>query len=186
MDKKQDVYLLVHHEIHQSYMNDGRDTGVFAVTFVYLSDETGKPRNFSDSSWDIEAQKDDLNYLRISAQYNTSEHTPQEAYGWSVEYHDSLSIDLRRANSMIKTLRKIDRKLKAFSKKWGDPSSFADYVIRVANALGAKAIMSRDKYTASSNGWSYDSMDYREWPVNEAKYALEYSTDKDLTKVKSF
>ena len=102
-DTKQDRYMLIHHKIDTSIWNDGRDLGCFNITFVYLDDETGKPRNFSNNKYDAEIQGDFMSGLTVKAQYNIPEHNYWEAYGWSIEYYDEMFVDLDKAEAMVKS-----------------------------------------------------------------------------------
>lgn len=170
--EQKDRYLKIHHEILASLSNDDRHIGIFRLSFVYLNGN-GKCRNFGDSLYDANEQSgsDYLADLTIRAQYSTTEGY-ETAYGWDIQYRDS-RVDLPLARAMVRTLSKIQRKLDSYEKKWGYCPNFAQFVIRVANALNVKGILVRD--IDSGNSWSYDDNDYRSWAPNESDYALAYA-----------
>lgn len=59
-------------------------------------------------------------------------------YGYSAEYRDIYSIGLDRAELMVKTLRKLTKKLDADQRAYGYVTDFPTYCVRVAEAIGAK------------------------------------------------
>jgi hypothetical protein len=90
----------------------------------------GSVRNFVD--WGGSTPLADL---RISAQHD---HVTAQPYGWRVEYAQPHSVELARAQSMVKQLRKIERGLERMRAEYAYPESFTAYVTRVAKILGAK------------------------------------------------
>lgn len=61
-------------------------------------------------------------------------------YGFEVEYRP-FSVDLLRAEAMVKTLRHVERVLQRCADRFGRVDSFADYAVRVAMALGIRTFM---------------------------------------------
>ena len=173
--EKQDRYMMVHHEIMKGIFSDGRDIGIFSVTFQYLN-ENGSPRNFGGSSWEAYDQGDYMDSLELRSQYSM-EKGYTTAYGWSVEYKDAHSVNLRVARAMVKTLGKIERKLEAYNKKWGEAANFAGYITRVANAMNVKGILVRK----SGHGSSYDNHIYQIWEVGDAINVLDIASRKKVS-----
>ncbi len=90
----------------------------------------GTLRNYLDGSWPRQPMAD----LVISAQTDgTSE---QSSYGWRVEYRNAYSVDLQRAEEMVRLLRKIERGMAKIEREFGYCESFGAYVARVAKVLG--------------------------------------------------
>lgn len=57
-------------------------------------------------------------------------------YGWCMEYRGAYAVDLPRAEEMAKTLRTVQRKCDRLAAKYGAPATFAEYVVRMGEALG--------------------------------------------------
>jgi hypothetical protein len=92
-----------------------------------------------------------LDCLRVSG-LGSNDHTPRHLFAWDVEYKDVYSVDARRAAKMAHTLKTIDARLEKHADKYGRPATFGQYVARVADAIGADAIVFvRDAETAT--GW---------------------------------
>jgi hypothetical protein len=94
--------------------------------------EDGKIRNYSDHAW---PREEPLADFRITCQLDPGGHEP---YGFRAEYRDCYSVDLQRAEEMVKLLRKIDRELRKMSEAEGPPETFSAYVVRVARVLKVK------------------------------------------------
>jgi hypothetical protein len=74
-------------------------------------------------------------------------------------YRDVYEVDLRRAEEMESTLRKINRALVKAEARDGDPANFGQYLMRVARALGIKDVIVK---TGGSQFQSdYDRMEFR-------------------------
>lgn len=109
-------------------------------------------RNFTNVGFDAEPLAD----LHVVAQLDrTSNGQP---YGWKVEYRDVYSVDLRRADTMLKTLRKVERGLTRIQTELGYPETFPAYLARVAKVLGIKRFGWR---VGERNGHSYSDNEYR-------------------------
>jgi hypothetical protein len=110
----------------------------------------GRVRNILDSDWDRARLAD----LTITSQYERGEEP--RSYGWQVRYSNSYSVDLERAEVMVKQLRSVRRKLAQLEERYGFPSDFAQYLMRVADALGITefVVVARDPGAATSRGFS--------------------------------
>jgi hypothetical protein len=94
----------------------------------------GSPRNIT-VLFDLDYPQN-LADLRIRCQ-NDRDNAARgsHAYGWTVEYHEPYTVDTRRAATMHRTLAGIERALARLDAKYGPPSTFGAYVLRVADAL---------------------------------------------------
>lgn len=98
--------------------------------------------------------------LVITGQANTDD-KGRDFYGWSVEYRNVFSVNLARAQSMVSLLRKVERHLEKLAKVYGSPTTFAEYVGRVADALGANRetpigikVSAKDDYNGTGYRWA--------------------------------
>lgn len=71
----------------------------------------------------------------ITSQGNNND-TPRKLYGFGIEYRDVFAVDQRRAEAMAKCLKTINAKLDAMREERGNVADFAEYVGRVAEAIG--------------------------------------------------
>lgn len=94
---------------------------------------TGEIRNFSTVGFDA----DPLGDLHVSAQLDGGT-ANEQAYGFKVEYREAFSVDLARADAMLKTLRKVERGLERIRSELGYAESYPAYLARVAKVLGIK------------------------------------------------
>lgn len=95
-------------------------------------------------------------------------------YGWGATFKP-YSVNLAKAESMVKVLRSIDKRLAALSERYGYEQDLAAYMARLAEAVGATESMSfarRVKGEQDMNGTGYRWMntDYlRSWIDTEVK-----------------
>jgi hypothetical protein len=111
---------------------NGRTLLTFKLKAVYLNEE-GQVRSYLSGR--LFSNDNRLADLVVTAQHD-GEMADRQPYGWNVEYRDVFSVNADRAAAMSKTLRAIDRKLDKLRDEWGYPTSFEEYVVRVAKALG--------------------------------------------------
>lgn len=70
----------------------------------------------------------------------------EPVYGFTTEYREPYSVDLRRAKRMVKTLDLVNRKLDKFSETRGYVKTYGDYLGRIAETFGCKGmVFDRDK-----------------------------------------
>lgn len=93
----------------------------------------GELRNYVEGYPDAHTWLADL---RITAQQTAG--LAEQPYAWRVQYMKPYSVDLERAEIMVKTLRKIARGLERLEAEFGYPESFAAYVTRVGSLLKVK------------------------------------------------
>lgn len=63
------------------------------------------------------------------------------SYGWSVEYREPYTVDLQRAEQMVKALRQIGRRQDKVHELIGRPATFGQYLARAAQALSVTTVL---------------------------------------------
>lgn len=116
--------------------------------------------------------------LRITASHDLAL-TREESYGWRVEYRDLYSVNQRRAEAMVKTLRKIEKGLERLEAKWGSPDTWAAYVIRVGDVLGVKVYghqQSTEARSMTGEMYRWGDANTLRWQVTDriAKFDNQY------------
>lgn len=97
-----------------------------------------------------------LDGYQVTAQMDN---TSNRFYGFRADFGDLYRVGLKRAESMVKVLRKIDRHLAKLDVKYGYVTDVSAFAARVADAIG-----STDAHCfgiKSTNGWSHDDSGYR-------------------------
>jgi hypothetical protein len=74
------------------------------------------------------------------------------SYGWQVRYHDVYAVDERMARHMAQTLTTIRKRMEHATAKYGRPTTYGQFVARVAQAIGATAFV---RQTGEWRGSSY-------------------------------
>jgi hypothetical protein len=156
-DDHHETCLLVSHETNR-YGND-KPTLRFTARPVRVTAD-GAIRNFTDTF-----AGEPLADLTITAQLDHVA-ADQRPYGWRTEYRQPYDVDLRRAQTMVTVLRKIDRGLERMRGQLGHPESFTAYLARVARALGA----TRFCWATERRGWAYDDYEHRFADADEMTY----------------
>jgi hypothetical protein len=95
-----------------------------------------------------------LEDLRVRSQGNESDRS-RSLYGWEVIGHDVYTVDLPKAEALVKTLRTIHARMTRLDEKLGRPTTYGAYLARVAAAIGAETFLTSDK----TNTW-HDDADY--------------------------
>ena len=167
-EEKYKVVGLFNHDKPKNIHSDWDNTGRLDVTLVKRLEE-GQIRNFSDS-WGDEGLPYHLADLRVRCFYTVKDRQVKDVFGWKVEYHPH-AVDLARAEKMIKTLRKIERKLEAISAQWGRPESFGEFVQRVLKVIGADGMVRRIG-DARGASWSYDGSKWGSVRLVDVKFEI--------------
>lgn len=83
-----------------------------------------------------------LNDLELSDQIDdhNGRNDGQHDYAWSAYFKPS-RVELREAQAIVKTLTTLDKRLEKMREQFGYVKSYGEFVCRVANALGAVAIV---------------------------------------------
>ncbi len=128
---KRDIYAIMTTDLQ-------RDTNTGHIDFIFgWMDDENKLRYFSHG---------ELDNLEIHSQFNTPRGNDDVVENWkiyhySTQYTSQYSVDINKAESMLFTLKKIDRGLDKISKQWGFPADYANYVLRVCKVLGVQGII---------------------------------------------
>lgn len=127
------------------------------LSAVYVSD--GHIRNAQFSVYDPERVAH-LDSLRFDAQ--ASKDSPEFYFSThnAVHYQEIYSVDLLRAESMTKTLRRVQKYTDKLWEEKGSPRDFAEFAQRIARSLGVR----KQRIFAvkvSGNAWSYDENVYQ-------------------------
>src|SRR5262245_11096572 len=81
-----------------------------------------------------------LDCFRVTSQGNHSD-DHRHLYGWECRYQEPYAVDLRQAEGMYKTLTTIEKRLEKLAEKYGRPTTFGQYLARVADAIGADCFL---------------------------------------------
>ena len=96
--------------------------------------------------------------LAISAYQSDKDLYADEISGWwRVMYRSPYSVELKEAEKMLSTLKKITKGMEKLYKNFGNAKSFGEYCARVALVIGAKSII----YCTENSGWSYGDSKHR-------------------------
>lgn len=129
--------------------------------YIVKINEHGKPRNFSDTIYTWEGDKATEYYNGLCAYNQIGKHEVSEkckSYGWEISYRNVYVIEKDKAKWMYKTLNSIDKKLHKIDENRSNPTSFGEYVGRVAETLKIKEFwFYKDNYSRNSD---YDNNQY--------------------------
>lgn len=127
-----------------------------------------------------------LSELEITSQGNSRD-DERRLYGYETRYKGVYSVDLRKAETMAKTLRKLDKALTAENDQLGYATDWPEYARRVLKALGVKQVwftrkrgrfFSEGEYRVERKmGDAVSSMRYQigSWERHEDEAQTEYS-----------
>jgi hypothetical protein len=128
----------------------------------------GSPRNISQGYGTPEPLAD----LVILAQADADDPRP---YGWETVYRSPYSVDRRTAETMARTLAKIERHLARLDTKYGPPADFSAYARRVADALGIDAYVIPIRRAATYTDGEYRHTDAAGAAAYITQRAQEYA-----------
>jgi len=140
------------------------------LTAVYVS-EDGHIRNPHFSTYDPEKVAH-LDSLKLDAQ--ASKDSDDFYFGTYnvVHFSEVYTVDLSRAESVTKTLRRIQKYLDKQYEVKGCPADFAELAQRVARSLGIRK-HNIFAFKVSGTGWSYDENTYAWMNEDELRGHLE-------------
>jgi hypothetical protein len=138
-------------------------THYLKATFVYLSTEDGKPRNYS---WDF-GRAEPTHPLRLDSLglqghfYEPS--TTTDLGTWTshdIGYYESYRVELADAKSMVKTLEALAKRMTKLSETVGPCKDFGDVVVRLGAAVGVAGylIYRKDTHRSSYCGSDFITM----------------------------
>jgi hypothetical protein len=171
---EQTLSLLVSFDSGKSLYPGEKGFCHFNLRPITLTDY-GKPRNLS--LWDYEVNGLTLGDLKITSQGNNDDAPVSEGdsrrnvrhlYAYAVGYWNVNHVSARDADRMSKTLRTIHRRLAAIEERDGPYLDFAQYVERVAEAIGCDGVT---YYTDQRSG-SYDASTFETVSVSEGASKL--------------
>lgn len=137
--EKPDLRIYLRFEESPNYGDGSRFAHVYASPMILAVGKYASNRKldlWSPDASDVGADESvrALDGLRISSQVSNSD--PQRLYGYDrPEYEASRGVDLRRAESMIVWLRKLDREMKKRNDKFGYPQDYPQYLSYLADIL---------------------------------------------------
>jgi hypothetical protein len=135
--------------------------------------EDGKIRNIS---WGYTSEREEYADLRIEGWVDRDSSNQDDFYfGYNpIEYREVCTVDQRRAETMAKTLRRINKKIESLSSVYGNPQDFAGlcafFAVAVANSSGN--VFAR-RVPNSGRGWSYDDSEYQWMDSNSLRYYFQ-------------
>jgi hypothetical protein len=101
------------------------------IRFGYEDQVDHTPRYFVDEH--------PLAGLVISSQGNSRDEE-RHLYAFEARYHSIYSVDTRKAESMLKTLRKVSKALEAAEAEYGWATDYPEFARRILKALGIKEV----------------------------------------------
>ena len=179
-DEKYQVVGLFDHEEPKQYYGQYDNYGhIYIRPVKYLV--SCKVRNFSNSFPDYDLPLYLADGLQLSCQYHVEKGTLSELYGYRLAYKP-FSIEQHEAEKMVKTFKKIEKKLEGYRQEWGNPVDFGSYAMRFLKAIGATGILRLRKVgreTCNYDGNEYQSLSITEipWLVKDALFQVQEKVD---------
>lgn len=98
---------------------------------------------FRNPGYDYGYADDHFNDFAVSAYINKDD---ARIYGMFAEYREPFSVDLKRAEGMVKHLRKVTRGMDKLNENDGyvNENDYATYLLRVARIIGIKSFYVRN------------------------------------------
>jgi len=101
--------------------------------------------------------------LAVTSQGNDDDREKRDGgrhvYGWGVRFRDVYCVERREAEGMVGTFKALERKMAKLDAQHGRPVSFAQYLGRVALALGAEGFVIQKAVKPGGFG-NYDDFDW--------------------------
>lgn len=153
--------------------SSSREYGKFTARIVFVDE--GRVRHPSGTYYgSVEAPYADLN-VTAQCDLKPSENASDPYRWYAIEFgynSDCHAVDLRRAEMMVKTLRRVQAKLDKLEAEFGWSQDVYVTMTRVASALGIKSFALADSYTGDRYGQPMVE-DYAWTDANGIKYALD-------------
>lgn len=160
-----DVRFIVDIQPSKSTINDKALDLI--VTPVVVTPE-GNIRNLS-FGWSDDTGAGEYDGLRIEGRCYVAD--DDFSFGTDLVTFDIYRIDARRANALVKTYRRLEKRFAAQDQQWGRPVDAADVLARIADAVGTTS-RCRFGRKVSGNGWSYDDNEYRWLDIDALRFHL--------------
>jgi len=169
-EKYQIMVLLDHEKPKNPYSQQYDNFGKFYFRPVKRF-ASGKVRNFADSPMYPKFEPAlYLAGLQFSCQYHIEDGRVSDPYGYRLEYK-AFAVELEGAEKMVKTLRKIGKKMELYRQQWGNPQDFGSYAMRFLKAISAAGILIETGRRRQSAG--YDDLDFQPWDVTELPWIVK-------------
>lgn len=101
--------------------------------------------------------------------------TPRHLYAFETRYYDMHTIDLDDAKRMAGTLTIIHKRMDDLTKKYGYPTSFGQYLARVADAVRADSFVF--PRTDENSRGRYADHEHRIWEIASGIYQVDQLAD---------
>src|SRR5882672_2284949 len=138
------------------------------VTPVVVTPE-GNIRNLS-FGWSDDTGAGEYDGLKIEGRCYVGD--DDFSFGTDLITFDIYRVDVRRAEALVKTYRRLGRRFADQDARWGRPVDVADVLARIADAVGGTS-RCRFGRKVSGNGWSYDSNEYRWMDIDALRIHLQ-------------
>lgn len=111
--------------------------------------------------------------LKVTSQGHDSDEQ-RHLYAWEIGYKDK-SVTVDNVKGIAHTLTTIDRRLEHYTEKFGRPSTFGQYIGRIANAIGAESIVTT---VDRKNSSSYSEQKHRFSTIADGVAWVDYLVKK--------
>jgi hypothetical protein len=139
------------------------------VSVVVMTDEGLRNPSFG---WSDDTGAGQYADLEIRALFSKGSN---DFYGRDPEFHP-YSVDVRRAESMAKTLKRVYASLKRQDERLGTPTDFAAFLARLAIALGCREKSCFGRRASARQGFTYADNDYRWMDADALRIHLNCQT----------
>jgi hypothetical protein len=150
---------------HSSFDNKALDLIVMPVVVT----PEGKIRNLT-FGWSDDTGAGEYEGLRIDGRCDVTD--DDFYFGTDLITFDIYRINARRADALVKTYRRLEKRFAAQNHKWGRPVDAADFLARIADAVGCPATAPFGR-VVGGNGWSYDDHEYRWMDIDALRFHLQ-------------
>jgi hypothetical protein len=145
------------------------DGGRLCLTVTPVVIEEGKIRNPS-FGWSDRTGAGEYDGLNVEARCGPTD--DDFYFGTDIIAFDIYRVDARRAEALVKTFRRLQKRFDYQDGKWGRPTDSADILARLANAVGSTDRNCFGRKEGGS-GWSYDDFEYRWMDIDALRYHLQ-------------
>lgn len=168
------IAILINRRIEKNF--NFRNYAHLLASVIYFDKDSRKPRNWGE----YDGKKDFEYFHNLFADCQMSADN-DHAYGFKVSYHEPFRVDIRNCEKMVKTLRKIEKKINKLNDEFGEPRTFGEYVSRFAKAVGAKTVIFYEDY--DNINLSYDNNHYREYKVGVATGVIDNMANECIKEI---
>ena len=174
------IMALMDHEEPKTFYGNEHNYGHITIRPVKWLVPSGQVRNFTTSPLYPEFEPAlYLADLQLSCQYHVEDGGVSELYGYRLEYKP-YNVELEDAEKMVKTLRKINKKMEGYRQEWGNPQNFGDYAMRFLKAIGAGGVL---RQTSRGRGSGYDDNGFQPWNLTDLPWLVKNATTEVQEKV---